>query len=104
MPINQPPGILPKADGIVSKIRPVPAATSRPCRKTIGNTTRPASNATIVSALTITTADRGIETDRSRYAPKETIPAMATPIEKKAWPTAASATAPVTLLKSGLNK
>ena len=58
---TEPRGILPKAIGRVTKIRPGPLSGSRPKANTKGNMIRPAINATRVSALAIINDIRGIE-------------------------------------------
>ena len=83
---------------------PSPLAGSSPKRNTIGKTTRPATSATSVSMKTMVLALRPIDSPRGRYAAYAIMPAMPTPMEKKAWPTAASTVEPVTMPKSGAKR
>src|SRR5690554_592609 len=51
-PTNQPPVILPKAKGRVTKIKPGPELKSKPSAKTIGKIAIPAARAITVSIIT----------------------------------------------------
>ena len=61
MPIRWPQGMLPKAIGSVTKIRPGPSPGLRLFAKTIGKIANPASKAIIVSPTHTTIADCLIE-------------------------------------------
>ena len=100
-PKKYPPGMPENATGSTWKISPGPASGSRLPEKTTGKITKPAKIATRVSAKTIMKAEENMLVSSGRKEPYVVITAIATPIEKKAWASAARQTCGVILLKSG---